>query len=132
MRKSEKVSCALKMSKNFCFVALKMIIHYNLCFKSETQGGEEMSDEISGKSRFSELTELAIKFYKENLKSLLEPEHIGEFVAIEPYSQRYFVHKNGTQALLKALAEMPDNKFYLARIGFKTTDRIGSYGSRNR
>jgi len=120
------------MSKKFSVVALKIIILYNLCFKSETPGGKSMSDKTSEKSRFSELTELGIKFYKEKLKSLLEPEHIGEFVAIEPYSQKYFVHKNGTQALLKALAEMPDNKFYLARIGFKTTDRIGSYGSRNR
>lgn len=87
---------------------------------------------VTTDSRFSHLTKLGIKFYEENLKDLLEPEHIGEFVAIEPGSGRYFVHKNGTQALLKALAEMPDNKFYLARIGYQTTDRIGSYGSRNR
>lgn len=116
------------MTKKFPVVALKIIILYNLCFKSETQGGEKMADKNSEKSRLSELTTLGIEFYKKKLKSLLEPEHTGEFVAIEPHSQRYFVHKNGTQALLKALAEMPGNKFYLARIGFKTTDRIGSYG----
>ncbi len=120
------------MLKKFSVVALKIIIHYNLCFKRETHRRRNMSDETLEKPKFSELTELGIKFYKEKLKPLLEPEHNGEFVAIESYSQRYFVHKNGTQALLKALAEMPDNKFYLARIGFKTTNRIGSYGSRNR
>ncbi len=87
---------------------------------------------VTTDSSFSKLTQLGIKFYEENLKDLLEPEHTGEFVAIEPNSGRYFVHENGTKALLKALAEMPDNKFYLARIGYKTTDRIGSYGSTNR
>ncbi len=91
-----------------------------------------MTDDVSEKSRFSELAIRGMNFYKEKLKPLLEPQHNGEFVAIEPDSQRYFIHKNGSQALLEALAAMPDNKFYLARIGFKTTDRIGSYGSSNK
>jgi len=79
-----------------------------------------------------ELTTLGIKFYEEHLKNTLEPEHIGEFVAIEPHSGKYFVDKNGTKALLDARREMPGSKFYLARIGYKTTDRIGSYGSGKR
>jgi len=82
--------------------------------------------------QLSELYKLGIRFYTEKLKRILEPEHTGEFVAIEPNSGRYFVHENGTKALLKAISEMPGNKFYLARIGYQTTDRIGSYGSRNR
>lgn len=72
-----------------------------------------MSDETLEKPKFSELTELGIKFYKEKLKPLLEPEHNGEFVAIEPYSGKYFLNKNHTQAILTARAEMPD-KFFLS------------------
>ncbi len=64
------------MSKKFCVVALKMNIFYNLCFKRETRGGKNMSNTTSEKPRFSELTELGIKFYKEKLKPLLEPDHI--------------------------------------------------------
>ncbi len=87
---------------------------------------------VSVNTEFSELTTLAIEFYKKHLKSLLEPQHNGEFVAIEPYAGRYFINKNGTKALLDAREEMPESKFYLARIGYQTTDRIGSYDSRKR
>ncbi len=87
---------------------------------------------VSTNTEFSELTTLGIEFYKKHLKNLLEPQHNGEFVAIEPHSGRYFVNKNGTKALLDARAKMPESKFYLARIGYQTTDRIGSYGSRKR
>ena len=73
----------------------------------------------------SELTKLGIKFYEEKLKHLLEPEHNGEFVAIEPNSGRYFIDKDSTQVALKALAEMPDKKFYFARIGYKYAHKIG-------
>jgi len=87
---------------------------------------------VSTNSESNELTILGIKFYEEQLKNILEPALNGEFVAIEPYSGRYFVDKNGTKALLEARREKPDSKFYLARIGYKTTDRIGSYGSGKR
>ena len=113
------------MSKKFCVVALKMNIFYNLCFKRETLGGKNMSNTTSEKPRFSELTELGIKFYKEKLKPLLEPDHNGEFVAIEPYSGRYFLDKDSTQVALKALTEMPDKKFYFARIGYEYAHKIG-------
>jgi len=73
----------------------------------------------------SELTRLGVKFYQEQLKTLLEPTHNGEFVAIEPYSGKYFVDKDSTQVALKALAELPDKKFYFARIGYKYAHKIG-------
>jgi len=77
------------------------------------------------KENLSELTKLGIEFYEEKLKHLLEPEHNGEFVAIEPYSGRYFIDKDSTQVALNALAEMPDKKFYFARIGYKYAHKIG-------
>jgi len=77
------------------------------------------------KSQLSELSKLGKKFYEEKLKPILEPEHNGEFVAIEPYSERYFVDKNSTQVALKAVAEMPDKRFYFARIGYEYAHKIG-------
>lgn len=77
------------------------------------------------KSQLSELSRLGVKFYDEKLKPILEPEHNGEFIAIEPYSESYFIDKNSTQVALKALAEMPDRKFYFARIGYKFAHKIG-------
>ncbi len=79
-----------------------------------------------------DLVKLGKKFYDEKLKTMLEPKHNGEFVAIEPYLGQYVVDKNGTKALIDALAKMPSSKFYLARVGYQTTDRIGSYGTRKR
>jgi len=132
MRKTERVLRALKMTKKFSAVALKIIIHYNLCFKSETHWRRDMSDETLEKPKFSELTELGIKFYRERLKPLLEPEHNGEFVAIEPYSGKYFLNKNHTQAILNARAEMPDKLFFVARIGTIYTAKLRNYVPRKR
>ena len=76
-------------------------------------------------SGLSELTTLGKKFYDEKLKAILEPQHNGEFVAIEPYLERYFIDKNSTNVALKALAAMPDKKFYFARIGYEYAHKIG-------
>ena len=74
---------------------------------------------------FSDLTRRGIEFYEKHLKSQLEPEHNGEFVAIEPDSGRYFLDKDSTQVALKAIAEMPDKKFYFARVGYEYAHKIG-------
>ena len=84
-----------------------------------------MSNTTVKNSGPSELTTLGKKFYEEKLKAILELQHTGEFVAIEPYSQKYFVDEDSTQVALKALAEMPDKKFYFARIGYKYAHKIG-------
>ena len=77
------------------------------------------------KSQLSELSRLGKKFYEEKLKPILEPEHNGEFIAIEPYLKKYFVDKDSNQVLLKARREMPDKMFYLGRIGFESAYKIG-------
>lgn len=82
-----------------------------------------MSEE--NKSQLSELSKLGTKFYEEKLKPILEPEHNGEYIAIEPYSEKYFLDKNSTQVALKAIAEMPDKKFYFARVGYQFAYKIG-------
>ena len=76
-------------------------------------------------SKPSELIKLGKKFYEEKLKPILEPEHNGEYIAIEPYSEKYFLDKNSTQVALKAVAEMPGKKFYFARVGYEYAHKIG-------
>ena len=78
------------------------------------------------------LVERGQRFYEENLKSLLEPEQIGRFVAIDPESGRYFLHDNGTAALIEAHSAMPKSLFYLARVGYSAADTVSGYGSRIR
>ncbi len=72
-----------------------------------------------------DLVALGKKFYEEKLKAILEPEHNGEFVAVEPYLGKYFVDKDEVQVMLKARAEMPESKFYFGRIGYKYAHKIG-------
>ena len=74
---------------------------------------------------FSELTRLGIEFYEKHLKSKLEPEHNGEFIAIEPYVGKYFIDKDEMQVILKARQEMPNKIFYLGRVGYEFTHKIG-------
>ncbi|MGQ9628364.1 MAG: hypothetical protein ACUVV0_15860 [Anaerolineae bacterium] len=52
------------------------------------------------------------------LRSSLEPQHRGEFIAIEPESGEYFLGKRAVEALKKARQKYPHRVFYLARIGF--------------
>ncbi len=80
---------------------------------------------MTNQNNFSELTKLGMKFYEEKLKSLLEPEHNGEFVAIEPFLEKYVVDKDEVQVMFKALAEMPESKFYFGRIGYRYAHKIG-------
>ena len=84
------------------------------------------------KSQLSELTTLGIKFYEENLKEILEPAYIGEFVTIEPYTGRYFVGKTQLQAMLDASGEMPEGKFFIAKIGPIQVGSISHYVSKNK
>jgi hypothetical protein len=85
------------------------------------------------KSEVSDVLVLRAKrIYVEKLKSILEPEQRGRFVAIEPESERYFVGDTGTAALIQAHDEMPNQVFYLARIGYDAADTLHGHGERNR
>ena len=80
---------------------------------------------VSTNTGTSELSTLGMKFYEENLKVILEPKHNNEFVAIEPYSGKYFVDEDSTKVALKALAELPGQKFFFVRLGYKYAHKIG-------
>src|SRR5215218_11241325 len=76
-----------------------------------------------------DLAESGQRLYDERLKSLLEPEHGGEFVAIDPDSERYFLGPTGLAALHAGRKELPDKLFYLLRIGHEAAYRVGGYGA---
>jgi len=54
----------------------------------------------------------------ERISPLLEAEHRGKFIAIEPDSGDYFIATRGMEAIDTGRAKHPDKLFYLARIGF--------------
>ena len=64
-----------------------------------------------------DLVERGQNAYRRSLASILEPSHIGEFVAVEPDSGRSFLGGTASAALVAAHAAMPNNLFYLTRVG---------------
>ena len=78
------------------------------------------------------MSENGQRLYDERLRDLLEPEHNGEFVAIEPDTERYFLGDSGLAALRAGRRELPDKLFYLLRVGSDAAYRVGGYGARRR
>jgi hypothetical protein len=78
------------------------------------------------------LAESGQRLYDERLRALLEPQHEGEFVAIDPDTERYFLGQTGLNALRAGRRELPDKLFYLLRVGHDAAYRVGGDGARRR
>ncbi len=85
-----------------------------------------------GADATDDLAESGQRLYDERLRALLEPEHEGEFVAIEPDTERYFLGQTGLAALRAGRRELPNKLFYLLRVGRDAAYRVGGYGARRR
>jgi hypothetical protein len=77
----------------------------------------------------SSLVEDGQAFYEAHLRTALEADHSGEFVAIEPSAARYFLGQTATAALVSARNAMPESKFFLTRVGKSAAHKIGGYGA---
>ncbi len=62
--------------------------------------------------------------YEKQLSTVLERQHSGEFVAIEPSSGRHFLGETATATLVAARNAMPKRRFFLTRIGRGFAHRI--------
>jgi len=71
------------------------------------------------------LSEEGKRVYEERLKAILEPDHVRQFVAIEPDSGRYFLGDTGVEALIAAREAMPGSLFFLGRVGYPAANKIG-------
>ena len=70
------------------------------------------------------------RVYENNLKSLLEPAHEGEFLVIEPETGRYFLGTTAISAMDAAHEAMPEDVFFLMRVGFAAAHTIGGHVKR--
>lgn len=80
----------------------------------------------------SSIVQQGQKFYKEHLKHILEPDHNGEFVSIDPESGQYFVGKTAVEAMKKSKEALPGKIKCLLRIGSEATYRIGGFSGRTK
>ena len=72
------------------------------------------------------------RVYKDRLRAILEPDHVGRFVAIEPETGRYFLADSSSGAMIAARKAMPDHLFFLARVGYPAAASLGGYDLRKR
>jgi len=70
--------------------------------------------------------------YEERLRTVLEHEHFGRYAAIDPETGRYFLGDTSAEALSAAHDALPESRFYLLRIGYRTAHTIGGHAIRNR
>lgn len=80
-----------------------------------------------GSEATDDLAEGGQRLYDERLRDLLEPEHEGAFVAIEPESERYFLGETGLAALRTGRGDLPGKLFYLLRVGHMAAYRVGGH-----
>lgn len=78
----------------------------------------------STSAEISRFIERAKQAYDEGLAALLEPEHTGEIVAIEPESGSYFLGKDEIEASEKAHAAGYQGPLYFLRVGTRYTHRL--------
>jgi hypothetical protein len=59
----------------------------------------------------------AEEIYSDGLRSILEPDHVNEFVAIEPESGDYFLGTTLSEASRAAREKYPDRLTHAMRVG---------------
>lgn len=72
-------------------------------------------------------TQKAEMIYESRIQALLEPDHVDEFVAIEPESGECFPGKTMNDAVKAARLVYPGRLTHVMRVGHKTALHLGSH-----
>jgi hypothetical protein len=78
-------------------------------------------------SDIDEFVRKAEEVYATRLRSVLEPRHVDEFVAIEPESGDYFLGRTLSEAMGAARRSHPDRLAHAMRIGHKAALHFGMH-----
>lgn len=76
-------------------------------------------------AEFDDLVQHAEQLYATKLRSRLEPEHLDDYVAIEPESGDYFLGKTLNEATRAARTAHPSRLTHAMRVGHKTALHFG-------
>jgi hypothetical protein len=78
-------------------------------------------------SEVDEFVRRAEAIYVDRLRTVLEPEHIDEFVAIEPESGDYFLGRTLSEATAAARKSFPDRLTHVMRVGHRAAIHFGMH-----
>ena len=79
-----------------------------------------------------ELARRGQAYYDQHLRGTLEPEHNGQFLALDVESGDYEMDADEMAAIQRAWASHPDSVFYVLRVGSRAAHRIGGSSLRSR
>lgn len=85
-----------------------------------------MSNETVNPPNIQYIANEGMKIY-ERIKERYEPDKNGKFLAIEVESEDAYLGATGVEAITEAKSHHPDKMFYLAKVGFETTEMIAEY-----
>jgi len=74
-----------------------------------------------------EFVRRAEEVYATKMRAVLEPDHIDEFVAIEPESGDYFLGNTLNEAAAAARRAYPDRLTHVMRVGHKAALHFGMH-----
>ena len=86
----------------------------------------------NSESAKNDLVERGQTTYRQRLASILEPSHVGEFVAVEPDSGQYFLGDNGKRGASRRPRRYAEQSVYLTRVGRETAHTVGGHATRIR
>jgi hypothetical protein len=72
-----------------------------------------------------EIIERGKAVYESRLKSLVEPEHIGKYIAIDVETGDYEIDRDDLAVEDRLLKRHPDANLFLTRVGAKTAYSMG-------
>jgi hypothetical protein len=79
------------------------------------------------KPEVEEFVRRAEEIYATRVQSVLEPDHIDEFVAIEPDSGDYFLGKTLSEATQSARRSYPNRWTHVMRVGHRAALHFGMH-----
>jgi hypothetical protein len=84
-----------------------------------------VSQPDNSRSVTSSVCERGQRIYDENLKSILEPQHLNAYVVIDVETGAYEVDRDLVAATDRAEAKHAGTQLYMARVGWNALCRIG-------
>jgi hypothetical protein len=76
-----------------------------------------------------QLAEKGQEIYERKYRADLEENHHGEFVAIDIFTEKYYLGKTSDEAVKQATSDNPSGFYHLIRIGFSGAHRMGTLSS---
>jgi hypothetical protein len=88
------------------------------------------SEELLKTADLQKIATEGVNIYTE-IKSKYEPDHKGEFLAIEIESKKVYLAPTSAEAVVKARIENPDKVFFVMKIGFDAAETMAHFSRAN-